>query len=50
MDVSNEESNRFSTGIEFCVTISCTRIRFAVSFIVDDVGESDRGRMEDRIM
>lgn len=28
----------------------CTRVRFAASFIVDDVGESDRGGMEDRIM
>lgn len=26
------------------------RIRFAVSFVADDVGESDRGGMKDRIM
>lgn len=49
MDVGNEESNRFS-GMEFRVTISCMRIRFAVSFVADDVGESDRGGMKDRIM
>lgn len=47
MDVGNEESNRFS-GMEF--RVSCTHVRFAASFIVDDVGESDRGGMEDRIM